>query len=615
MRSGKFAKNGDNQNTQNHSTDTQWDAPDHSEENHWGIPELPSWENTDADSWDPDLGSWESPANNSWTAANGQTDSPWDGETSTGWDDREVPSRTGYQAAGRRSPVAWLVPLGVLIFALAVLIWCLTQYVMVGFHFYPKDSSMLDLRGQELSISQYEKIAEKLPGCAIYWNVPLQGNLYPNDTSTLTISKLSAEDVVTLDCFPRLKTVDAQGCTDYENLHALAQRRPEVDVKYNIQLGGSEFSPTARTITLKDITEEEVSRLDWIEELKTVTVQGGGSVKGLRALQSYCRDKGIEFLLTLGGKETSTSASHVIIENVTEEELSLLPLLENMTQLELINPQAAPETVASLQTAYPSVNVSWKIQIGNLTLSPEDTEIDLSTVKVENLEQVEQAMAYLPNVKSLFMGEQDISHDDMAAFRDRVRDKYKVVWYVRFGDSKPFRTDITYFMPGRDCHLYNVTFTDATSYNIRYCEDLVAVDVGHLGVKDVSWVGYLTNLEYLILAHTNVQYIDGIENCKKLKFLELDWCGIRTLDPLKGCTALEDLNIGSTWPDVSALKEMPWLKNIYMIFGSGKDAAELAQALPDTHVVASGTATVASGWRRLPNYYAMRDALHAYYMN
>ena len=60
---------------------------------------------------------------------------------------------------------------------------------------------------------------------------------------------------------------------------------------------------------------------------------------------------------------------------------------------------------------------------------------------------------------------------------------------------------------------------------------------------------------------------------------------------------------------------MPWLKNVYMILGSGKDAAELAQALPDTRVVASGTHTVASGWRNLPNYYAMRDALHAEYMN
>lgn len=538
-----------------------------------------------------------------------------DGNPGDNGNDRNLEEVQANQKKARRNPVVWLIPLAVLVIAVAVLIWCMTQYTLVGFRIYPRDAAMLDLREENLTVSQYEKIAEKLPDCVIYWNVPFQGKTYPNNTTSLTITALSEQDVMTLDYLTRLQTVDARQCTDYENLKALEERRPKLTVDYDILLGDEAFSRTSREITLDNIAEEEISRLAFLEQLKTVTVQGGGSIKSFRALQSYCQDHGIDFLVELGGKGFAGHTKSPTVENVTEDDLSLLPLLGDLTDLHLVNPQASWETVFSLQTAYPSVKVSWEIQIGGKTVSPEETDVDLSTVKVESLEQVEQAMSYLPNVKTLFMGEQDISHDDMAAFRDRVRDKYKVVWYIRLGNSKPIRTDITYFMPGRDCHIYNVTFTDATSYNIRYCEDLVAVDVGHLGVKDVSWVAYLTNLEYLILAHTPVQRIDGIENCKKLKFLELDWSGIQTLDPLKGCTALEDLNIGNTWPDVSALKEMPWLKNIYMIFGSGKDAYELAQALPDTHVVTSGTATVSSGWRRLPNYYAMRDALHAYYMN
>lgn len=515
----------------------------------------------------------------------------------------------------RRNPAVWLIPLAVLVIALAVLIWCMTQYTIVGFRIYPRNASMLDLREENLTVSQYEKIAEKLPDCVIYWNVPFQGKVYPNNTTSLTITSLSEQDITTLDYLTKLQTVDARQCTDYENLKALEQRRPKLTVDYDIVLGDQEFSRTSREITLDNIAEEEISRLAFLEQLKTVTVQGGGSTKNFQALQSYCHDHGIDFRVELGGKGVADNTKNLTIENVTEDELSLLPLMGDMTALNLVNPQASPETVFSLQTAYPSVKVNWEIHIGDQTISPEETDVDLSEVEVESLEQVEKAMSYLPNVKTLFMGEQDISHDDMAAFRDRVRDQYKVVWYIRFGDSNPIRTDITYFMPGRDGKRDGIYFTDKTSYNLRYCEDLISVDVGHLGVSDVSWVATLTNLEYLILAHTSVQYIDGIENCKKLKFLELDWSGIRTLDPLKGCTALEDLNIGNTWPDVSALKEMPWLKNIYMIFGSGKDAYELAQALPDTRVVASGDRTVGSGWRTLPNYYAMRDALHAEYMS
>ena len=52
-----------------------------------------------------------------------------------------------------------------------------------------------------------------------------------------------------------------------------------------------------------------------------------------------------------------------------------------------------------------------------------------------------------------------------------------------------------------------------------------------------------------------------------------------------------------------------------MIFGSRSDAWKISQALPDTHVVTTGNATVGGGWRRMQNYYDMRDMLHAPYMN
>ena len=125
----------------------------------------------------------------------------------------------------------------------------------------------------------------------------------------------------------------------------------------------------------------------------------------------------------------------------------------------------------------------------------------------------------------------------------------------------------------------------------------------------------LVNLEYLILAHTEVQYIDAISNCKKLKYLELDWSCIRDVSPLVECTALEDLNLGKTWPDITPILEMTWLKNLYMIQGSGGDAWKCTQALPNTRVVASGEYTVSNGWRHLPNYYKMRDILGMYYMD
>ena len=37
--------------------------------------------------------------------------------------------------------------------------------------------------------------------------------------------------------------------------------------------------------------------------------------------------------------------------------------------------------------------------------------------------------------------------------------------------------------------------------------------------------------------------------------------------------------------------------------------------LPDTHKGSNGERTVSNGWRKLPNYYAMRDILGMEYMD
>ena len=57
------------------------------------------------------------------------------------------------------------------------------------------------------------------------------------------------------------------------------------------------------------------------------------------------------------------------------------------------------------------------------------------------------------------------------------------------------------------------------------------------------------------------------------------------------------------------------LKNLWVIECNSGVSYQMAQALPNTKVQGAGNATVASGWRNLPNYYAMRDALGMYYMS
>lgn len=529
----------------------------------------------------------------------------------------------------KKARVILSVILAALLLLVGGMVWLLMNYHLVNFRLYDKTAQTVDLREEEISVKHYDKLAEKMPDAEIYWNVPFQGGVVTNDTQELTITSLTEEDVLRLDYLENLKTVDATQCTDYAQLAALRERRPEVEVNYLVHISEVGFDQDANRVELDSITPEEMELLQYLPELSQVVVLGTENTQNIDRLQSYCADKGIEFCLSIGGEMIRDEAAAVTLTGVTDEELNLLPFLTRMKELHIIDPAAAPETVFALQENLKNVDVTWEVTVAGIGIPHTQTEVDLTQVEVTDLGEVEQKMAYLPDLVTVTFGvcgidepkwgnskskltASPIENEDMAAYRDRVREDYKVVWTLRLGPSIALRSDADNFMPN---HFGVGQLPDNYAYNLRYCEEMVCLDVGHMTLTDISFVEFMPNLKYLILAWTEVQYIEPIRTCKNLVFLELDNSCIRDLSPLVGCTALEDLNLGNTFCDVTPILEMTWLKNVYFILGSKASAWKVSQAIPTAHVVASGDATVGGGWRRLPNYYDMRDCLGMYYMN
>lgn len=528
-----------------------------------------------------------------------------------------------------------IITLAVIFILLAAVVgaavWVLMNYHIVSGKLYAKDLEVLDLRSQEVDPAYVEKLGEKLPDCDIRWNIAFQGGHLEDDVTEVTVTALSEKDLEQLGYARQLKTVKAEGCTDYEILEQLRQRRPEVEVSYSVAFSSGSCPWGQEVLNWNSVTEEDISLLKHLPNLKKVVLtEGTYDPKCLEALRTYLRDSGLEFGMQFHGNTYTGMEEELEIDAITDGELEMLAYFSNLKNLSLKNPAAEPERIFALQDQLPGVAVAWEVSLGAQTYDAKTTEVDLTAVEVTNLAEVEQKMAYLPDLKSVTFGvcgvdnenwgnsksklmASPIKNDDMAAYRDRVRENYKVVWTVRLGPHIALRTDADNFMPN---HFGVGQLPDSYAYNLRYCEEMVCLDVGHMTLTDISFVEFMPNLKYLILAWTEVQYIEPIRTCKNLVFLELDWSCIRDISPLVDCTALEDLNLGSTYCDITPLKEMTWLKNVYMI--RRHSAGVVGQALPDTRVVTSSdpdAATVGYGWRRLPNYYAMRDCLNAPYMN
>lgn len=489
--------------------------------------------------------------------------------------------------------------------------WNLTHYVLVELHFYPKNEAILDLRGQEITVKRYEKLRQKLPDCEIVWDVPLSGGAVSSDAESITITTLTAEDTAALDHMEALKVVEAEGCEAYESLLALEVRRPELDIRYSVALGTDRFSREAEQITVENVTIGELSRLDNMVNLKSL-VCAGAETSAATALREACTQRGIEFAVLVGGELLDPSVKEVTVEGASREDTFLLASLPELEALHLYLPEFPVQDLWELMENCPNVEITWEQEICGVICSGEDSELDLSGSGIQELSQIDEAAAWFPGAETVFLGKCAIDNETLAFWREERREQYKLVWTVQLGDKLTARTDDTTFMPVRENVYY---FNDEEAYNLRYCEDMVCIDIGHMSIHNIDFVEFMPNLEYLILAHTQLQYIEPISSCKKLKFLELDWSPIRDLSPLAGCTALEDLNLGNTYADFEPIKQMTWLKNLWVIGCSTGTAYRMSQALPDTTVQGSGNATVASGWRDLPNYYAMRDVLGMHYMS
>ena len=196
--------------------------------------------------------------------------------------------------------------------------------------------------------------------------------------------------------------------------------------------------------------------------------------------------------------------------------------------------------------------------------------------------------------------------DTMAAFREKMRPEYKVVWSVDINGLE-VRTDDTYFMPAK----HHKVVTNFQVQKLKYCEDMICVDLGHMAIQDISFVEGMPHLKYFIIVDAPLMYIDPISTCKELIYLEFFWTWLNDFTPLLECTAMQDLNVSRTNGDPMVFKEMTWLKNLWI---DGNDLTEaekkeLEAALPNTYIKYCYGLMAGNGWRDLQNYFDMRDLL------
>lgn len=273
-------------------------------------------------------------------------------------------------------------------------------------------------------------------------------------------------------------------------------------------------------------------------------------------------------------------------------------------------------------TPEPTPEVIRTLTIYGKEFSSADTEIDLSGIRIrDGGEELVEQLNSMPHLEKVVMCDCGLSDQEMDALNQAYED-IRFVWMLHFS-SYDIRTDDIFFMPNTDP---GSALGNAELQRLRYCPDMVIVDLGHKQVSDISFVSYMPHLRYLLLADSNVLDITPVADLKELEYLELFLTGVTDLTPILGCPKLVDLNLCYIPPAAAknaydVLMQMPWLERLYYM-SSGltvEQQNDIRENLsPDAIVIFEPDGSVGStgfAWRFHDRYYEMRDILGMMYMS
>ena len=315
------------------------------------------------------------------------------------------------------------------------------------------------------------------------------------------------------------------------------------------------------------------------------------------------------FIIAVFGNKSEIAkepeSSSEVATSVAEVETTTVPV-ENV-----------PETTQETTTA------AYEVSIAGQTVMSDATELDISGILVEDIEGFKAALNELTSLTCIDMCDCGLSNEEMAALREEYPN-IKFVWKVTLGlwtirtDTVAFSTlkdgTITYRLTNEDCEV------------LKYCTDMVALDLGHNKVTDISFLQYMPELRILILVDNRVtdsaeHYISDlsmIKYCPKLMYLEFFVGDVTDLSFLEYTPEMVDLNISyNPISDVTYLLNLPNIERLYLEHTNLTDADYnlLKETYPDAYIVYYGEGSVDQGWREHERYFAMIDMFHNNYVH
>ena len=248
---------------------------------------------------------------------------------------------------------------------------------------------------------------------------------------------------------------------------------------------------------------------------------------------------------------------------------------------------------------------------------PKDTIfVDLGDYKVKDFDAFITVLDQNPQLEKVDMFKSRLKAEQI----DFLAEHYPQItfgWTIRLVEDHLIRTDATSFAINHNNK--SPIHKSEKFYQLKYCKDLMALDLGHNNIVDISFMKDLPKLRVIILANNKITDISPLAGLKDLEYAELFNNYITDYTPLAGLDKLIDLNLAfNQTEDFTPLYGLTGLERLWLYNSNNRSCndpvdeelvAALQAKLPNTLINHTCYST-AGGWREHQRYYVVFNMLH-----
>ncbi len=178
---------------------------------------------------------------------------------------------------------------------------------------------------------------------------------------------MEAGQLYTLDSYPNLQSVDLSGSTCYSAMLDFAQRHPNLDVRYTVDLGGS----------------AQLYTLDSYPNLQSVDLSGSTCYSAMLDFAQRHPNLDVRYTVDLGGSAVSNQDATATLSAgsyTPEALLENLRYLPKLTTLSLPGMNLNAQQVDELLQTYPELNLDYTVTLFGTAYSQDTTTLDLTAM-------------------------------------------------------------------------------------------------------------------------------------------------------------------------------------------------------------------------------------------